>query len=227
MGTILSRIQEIASNEGITIGALERIIGASKGVLSRAINNGTDIQSKWLQVVVENYPQYSADWLLSGKGNMLKSPSSPSTPIDERSTEPAHHVPEGNREGIPLLPISAMAGAFTDDISVMEYECERYVIPAFKGADFLMQVSGDSMQPTYYSGDLVACQRIPLNDLFFQWNKTYVLDTLQGPLIKRIRRGSDEQHVLIVSDNPAYEPFELSKDQFHGVALVRGLVRIV
>ena len=149
MGTILSRIQEIASNEGITIGALERIIGASKGVLSRAINNGTDIQSKWLQVVVENYPQYSADWLLSGKGNMLKSPSSPSTPIDERSTEPAHHVPEGNREGIPLLPISAMAGAFTDDISVMEYECERYVIPAFKGADFLMQVSGDSMQPTY------------------------------------------------------------------------------
>lgn len=227
MGTILSRIQEIASNEGITIGALERIIGASKGVLSRAINNGTDIQSKWLQVVVENYPQYSADWLLSGKGNMLKSPSSPSTPIDERSTEPAHHVPEGSQEGIPLLPISAMAGAFTDDISVMEYECERYVIPAFKGADFLMQVSGDSMQPTYYSGDLVACQRIPLNDLFFQWNKTYVLDTLQGPLIKRIRRGSDEQHVLIVSDNPAYEPFELSKDQFHGVALVRGLVRIV
>lgn len=227
MGTILSRIQEIASNEGITIGALERIIGASKGVLSRAINNGTDIQSKWLQVVVENYPQYSADWLLSGKGNMLKSHSSPSTPIDERSTEPAHHVPEGNREGIPLLPISAMAGAFTDDISVMEYECERYVIPAFKGADFLMQVSGDSMQPTYYSGDLVACQRIPLNDLFFQWNKTYVLDTLQGPLIKRIRRGSDDNHVLIVSDNPAYEPFELSKDQFHGVALVRGLVRIV
>lgn len=227
MGTILSRIQEIASNEGITIGALERIIGASKGVLSRAINNGTDIQSKWLQVVVENYPQYSADWLLSGKGNMLKSPSSPSTPIDERSTEPAHHVPEGNREGIPLLPISAMTGAFTDDISVMEYECERYVIPAFKGADFLMQVSGDSMQPTYYSGDLVACQRIPLNDLFFQWNKTYVLDTLQGPLIKRIRRGSDDNHVLIVSDNPAYEPFELSKDQFHGVALVRGLVRIV
>lgn len=230
MNTILSRIQEIASNEGITIGALERIIGASKGVLSRAINNGTDIQSKWLQTIVENYPLYSADWLLSGKGNMLKSPSnpsSPSTPIDERPTEPASHVPEGSQEGIPLLPISAMAGAFTDDISVMEYECERYVIPAFKGADFLMQVSGDSMQPTYYSGDLVACQRIPLNDLFFQWNKTYVLDTLQGPLIKRIRRGSDEQHVLIVSDNPAYEPFELSKDQFHGVALVRGLVRIV
>lgn len=72
MSTILTRIQEISINEGITIAALERVIGASKGVLSRAINNGTDIQSKWIQILVENYPQYSTDWLLTGKGNMLR-----------------------------------------------------------------------------------------------------------------------------------------------------------
>lgn len=72
MSTILSRIQEIVNNEGITIGALERAIGASKGVLSRAINNGTDIQSKWIQRIVENYPQYSADWFISGQGCMKK-----------------------------------------------------------------------------------------------------------------------------------------------------------
>ena len=119
-----------------------------------------------------------------------------------------------------------MAGIFTGDTSIMEYECERYLIPDFKGADFLIRVKGDSMQPTYYSGDLVACQRVPLDDLFFQWNKTYVLDTVQGPLIKRVKQGSDDNHVLIVSDNTDYEPFELSKDQFHGVALVRGLVRL-
>ena len=71
MGTILSRIQEIASHEGITIGALERQIGASKGVLSRAINNGTDIQSKWVQIIVENYPHYSPRWLMTGRGEML------------------------------------------------------------------------------------------------------------------------------------------------------------
>ena len=72
MGNILSRIQEIALKEGITIGSVERVIGASKGVLSRAINSGTDIQSKWLQKLVENYPQYSADWLLTGEGSMIK-----------------------------------------------------------------------------------------------------------------------------------------------------------
>lgn len=222
MGTILSRIQELASHEGITIGALERKIGASKGVLSRAINNGTDIQAKWLQIIVENYPLCSADWLLTGKGDMLRNKEV----VTQRKAEPALPVLENSHEGIPLIPLSAMAGAFTGETSVMEYECERYVIPAFKGADFLIPVKGDSMQPTYYPGDLVACQRIPLNDLFFQWNKTYVLDTKQGPLIKRVRRGSDDDHVLIVSDNAEYEPFELEKSQFYGVALVRGLVRL-
>lgn len=70
MCKILIRIKTIADAEGITIGALERQIGASKGVLSRAINNGTDIQAKWVVAIVENYPQYSAQWLLSGQGPM-------------------------------------------------------------------------------------------------------------------------------------------------------------
>lgn len=164
----------------------------------------------------------SPHWLLTGEGPMLENNNTGC----QRQIDPAHHVPDNVQEGIPLIPLSAMAGAFTGETSVMEYECERYVIPAFKGADFLIQVKGDSMQPTYYSGDLVACQRVPLNDLFFQWNKTYVLDTAQGPLIKRIMPGSDSSHVLIVSDNDSYPPFELSKSQFHGVALVRGLVRL-
>lgn len=205
-----------------------KIIGVAESNI-RSYLAGTQPKFDILSTIAKTFA-INCEWLLTGEGDMLKSPStpsSPSTPIDELPTEPAHHVPENSKEGIPLIPLSAMAGAFTgDDNGVMEYECERYVIPAFKGADFLMPVKGDSMQPTYYSGDLVACQRVPLNDLFFQWNKTYVLDTAQGPLIKRIRRGSDEQHVLIVSDNPEYEPFELSKDQFHGVALVRGLVRL-
>ena len=169
--------------------------------------------------ILTTYPNISADWLIMGKGDMLRSKEiSP-----QRKAEPAHLVPKNSHEGIPLIPLSAMAGAFTGETSVMEYECERYVIPAFRGADFLIPVKGDSMQPTYYPGDLVACQRVPLDDLFFQWN---VLDTKQGPLIKRVRRGSDDEHILIVSDNPAYAPFELSRAQFHGVALVRGLVRL-
>lgn len=222
---------------GISPTVVENIVGTRKGKPSYDV----------LEKVCSN-ANISAEWLLFGKEkdkmsdmfnirkDLTLSSASDDNYKDDKNTittvftkEKEHtllQVPSNNNEGIPLIPLSAMAAAFTGDTSVMEYECERYVIPAFKGADFLIQVKGDSMQPTYYSGDLVACERVPLNDLFFQWNKTYVLDTKQGPLIKRIMPGSDSEHILIVSDNNNYPPFELSKDQFYGVALVRGIVRL-
>lgn len=218
MSTILSRIQEIASKEGITIGALERTIGASKGVLSRAINNGTDIQSKWIQIIVENYPRYSTTWLLTGKGDMLSREHLTQLPVATKTENPG--------EGIPLIPISAMAGALTDEHTILEYECERYVVPMFRGADFLIPVKGSSMYPKYSSGDIVACQRVAMTDLFFQWNKVYVIDTNQGALIKRIKPGSDKEHVLIVSDNEKYDAFELPYSAIRAVALVIGVIRL-
>ena len=62
MNTILQRIQQIAVNEGIKITAFEKSIGASKGVLSRAINNGTDIQAKWqLEEELPGVPLFGLD----------------------------------------------------------------------------------------------------------------------------------------------------------------------
>lgn len=190
----------------------------------------------------------NADWLLTGEGEMLKTSTSgadeASCPEEkERKTKKSgekqrkseknsecssriQKLPEGSMVGIPLIPTSAMAGAFTSDVSIMEYECEHYIIPDFKGADFLIRVKGDSMQPTYYSGDLVACQKIPLDDIFFQWNKTYVLDTNQGAIIKRVLPGKDDEHICIVSDNTKYPPFELEKSYLHAIALVRGIIRL-
>lgn len=217
MCTILTQIKKIAENEGIAITTLEKNLGASKGVLSRAINNGTDIQSKWIMAIVENYPQYSSEWLLTGKGNMIK---------ENKTAIPTATPAQNTTDGIPLIPFSAMAGALTDERTALEYECERYVVPAFKGADFLMTIKGTSMQPTYNSGDIVACQRVPMTSIFFQWNKPYVLDTAQGPLVKRVKPGSDQNHITLVSDNPDYDPFQLPLEQVNAVALVIGLIRL-
>ncbi len=219
MGNISDRIAQIIKGQGLSTRAFEQQIGCSNGVISKCINKGTDISSQWVSKIIETFVEINPRWLLTGEGEMLQGENG-------RKVETAHQVPEGSDEGIPLLPISAMAGAFTGEVTVMEYECERYVIPAFKGADFMIRVTGDSMFPTYRSGDLVACQRVPLEDLFFQWNKVYVLDTVQGPLIKRIKRGTDPNHILIVSDNTDYDPYEITRNQFNGVALVRGIVRI-
>lgn len=72
MESITQRIKQVSDILEIKVSNLEKQIGASKGVLSRAISQNTDIQSKWLGVIVENYPQISAEWLLTGNGQMLK-----------------------------------------------------------------------------------------------------------------------------------------------------------
>jgi hypothetical protein len=94
MKTILRRIKQIADSENIKITALERKIGASKGVLSRAVANETDIQSKWVQAIAENYPSYSAEWLLTGKGVMLRPPPPPEGAVREQVEEEKLSTPQ-------------------------------------------------------------------------------------------------------------------------------------
>jgi len=72
MKNILDRISYIAEVHGLTLTALESKIGASKGVLSRAVRNKTDIQAKWLAYLVENYPHVNSNWILTGKGDIFE-----------------------------------------------------------------------------------------------------------------------------------------------------------
>lgn len=202
--------------------------GTTRGILTQ--NNG--ISEENLARFLAYAPEVNVEWLLTGRGEMLKTnETSSDTPADQQpsfSNKDTNktRIAQENEQGIPLIPFSAMAGALTGEQSVLEYECERYVVPAFSGADFLMPVKGNSMAPTYASGDIVACQRVPMTDIFFQWNKAYILDTNQGAIIKRVKPGSDSEHVLLVSDNTDYNPFELQRKDIYAVALVIGLIRL-
>ena len=218
MAKILDNIRKLAEKEGITIGAIERKIGASKGVLSRAMTNGTDIQAKWITAIVENYPYVSADRLLTGKGEMITS--------SESSQKKMVKVSEQSQEGIPLIPLDAMAGYFEGEMQVLLRDCERYIVPGMPRADFLITVKGDSMMPSYFPGDIVACVRVPIKDVFFQFGRVYVLDTNQGAIIKRIEKSEDDESILIVSENEKYSPFTLHLSQVRSIALVIGLIRL-
>lgn len=166
------------------------------------------IPSEVAEAILENYPQYSRSWLLSGEGS----------PYSEE-------VAEARPQGIPLVPVSAMAGALTGELpAVTERECEHYTVPRFERADFLITVAGDSMSPKFQSGDIVACRRVPLGS-FFQWHRVYVVDSEQGVLIKRVEHGRDEDSVTLVSENREYSPIELKRDEIYSLALVVGLIR--
>lgn len=217
--TIFDRISTIVEKFGNGKNTVfASLIGVSEANV-RNYKNGVMPKADFLEKIARSF-DININWLLTGEGNMLRTES------EKEENIPVAHPSDSPMEGIPLIPISAMAGAFTGEQTVLEYECERFVVPTFKGAEFLISVKGSSMYPKYNSGDIVACKRLPMGDIFFQWNKVYVLDTDQGPLIKRVKPGSDKEHVLIVSDNERYEPFELPLDRIYHVALVIGVIRL-
>lgn len=219
--TVKERILQFLDEKEISKTLFFNKVGVSPSNF-KGVGKKSSIGSDLVVKILTEYPELSPEWLMLGEGEMLRDPSKQAANDPKKEIIPSH-TPQ---EGIPLIPIEAWAGALSgEDYSIMESDCERYIVPSIKDADFLITVRGDSMTPKYYSGDIVACRKVFLRDLWFQWGKVYIIDTDQGSVLKRVKRGSTDDTVTLVSENPEYEPFELRKDQIYNIAIVQGVIR--
>lgn len=218
MDSLLNRISELAKQEGISIGALEKKIGASKGVLSRAIQNNTDIQAKWLTRIVENYPSYSANWLLSGEGDSLVG----RVQNFENKSDGKH-----TERQVPLYDMEATAG-FVSIYKDYSQVAENYLsIPNLPPVDGAIYVRGDSMSPLIESGDIVIFQKVqnPGNIL---WGNIYIVSYfLEGDeytVLKYIKRSPLSGHIRLESFNTRYDPQDIPTYSIVALALVKASI---
>lgn len=223
MGNILSRIQEIASNEGITIGAMERTIGASKGVLSRAINNGTDIQAKWLSIIVENYPRYSTGWLLTGAGSMLKDDLNGIQTADEANLSTLPTTSMNPSVGTPYYDVDFIGGFDEVFNSQVNIPATNIVIRGFEKASLWCNVTGHSMEPKINHADIIALRQCTLNDIQYGEIYAVVLDTIRT--IKILRRSPDPSKLRFIPINTEdYDEQEFDKSRIMNVFEVIGSI---
>ena len=123
-------------------------------------------------------------------------------------------------ESVLVIPYGARGGTIGDFVDgVREFDCEKVLSP-IKGADYAMEVTGDSMSPDFPSGSRILIKKVD-ETAFIAWNEVYVLDTPNGAVIKRIRRTEDPAVVECVSINPAYQPYRIDRD------FVRGWYRVL
>ena len=187
--------------------------GLSNGFLDK----GGSVTSANLETSLNTFPEISLDWLVTGRGPML------------RSDLPAAHLATEPGAGIPLIPIEAVAGLPTDDpVGTRFIDCAHYIIPDFANlnVEYMIRVSGSSMYPKYSNGDILACRRVH-DVLFFQWGKIYVIDSSQGALVKRVFQDDDPDRILLVSDNREnYPPFSIPKSDIRSLSIVVGVIRL-
>lgn len=176
----------------------------------------SEINGDVLAKISSLHVDLNVNWLLTGKGEMLNSDTEQNLVIANA------------KNGVPLIPTDAIAGFGSESVSITDQDImERYVVPDFVNVDFMIRVKGSSMYPKYNSGDVVACKMIDESS-FIQWNKVHVISTReQGVLIKRLKKSKESQdHLIAISDNKDYEPFEIPKDEILNMALVTGVIRL-
>lgn len=126
---------------------------------------------------------------------------------------------------VPLFPFSVRAGVSLNDITegMTDDQCERITSPV-RGAELAVEVVGDSMAPAFPAGARVLLRRVPA-DTFITWGEVFVVDTVNGPMLKRIMPTEDEHVWEMRSDNPAYPPFQVKTE--HVRSVWRVLLRMI
>jgi phage repressor protein C with HTH and peptisase S24 domain len=136
-------------------------------------------------------------------------------------------TPVLNNKKIPLVGWEAVAGFGNARFAIEKEDVQaEYIVPDFKDVDFMIPLRGSSMYPKYNAGDIVAC-RIIRESQFIQWNKTYIIATIeQGILCKRLKPSTKPDCYLAISDNKEYDPFDIPINEVTGIALIVGVIRL-
>ncbi|SOD20232.1 S24 family peptidase [Pedobacter xixiisoli] len=221
--SVKKRIKDFVSEINIPINAFEKSINASNGYVN-SITKSIGIDK--LERIIEIYPNLDLEWLLTGKGMMLRSSK---TDISSLDNEPMLSTINPG-QAIPLISTESVPGFVNSEqnhhgIIVKE----TYVIPEFneQGAKYLVRVNGSDMHPKFSNGDLLACKPIG-NPTFFQWGRVYVLNTNQGTLIKFLYQDEHDKDVLWCrSENEKnYPPFHIHRKNIYNIAIVVGVLRM-
>jgi transcriptional regulator with XRE-family HTH domain len=118
------------------------------------------------------------------------------------------------RADIPFVPVKAAAGylaGFADPEFIDELN--TFTLPMLSGGDYrAFEIVGDSMMPTP-SGSVIVGEKVEnLDDI--KSNNTYVVvSKTDGIVYKRVmKNGRQKGKLTLVSDNPAYQPYNVSAE---------------
>lgn len=120
-------------------------------------------------------------------------------------------VDKENNENIELVNTKAEAG-YLDSFNDPEYisELPKISFPNIPQGTFRgFEIHGDSMLPME-SGSIIICSYIEnLNQI--KDDRTYVIVSKENGLVyKRIKKKTNEQQLILISDNDSYLPYEIN-----------------
>ncbi|MDQ3190493.1 MAG: hypothetical protein M3Q58_02780 [Bacteroidota bacterium] len=93
--------------------------------------------------------------------------------------------------------------------------------PEYYGIQWVFEVDGDSMYPTFSNGDHIGC-RMLMTTKYIRFGEPYILDIGDGGLLlKRIIKNKDNPDMVILrSDNNGYDDIDVLKEDIKHIFLI-------
>lgn len=204
-----------------------RIIGVSP----QAVNTWISRNTFDIDIVYAKCVNISPEWLLTGKGPMLK----PTTEESQVKVKPIHQPrsieKKEDTQVVYLYDFEATAGLKALFDNNKQNIIDTIKIPNLPKCDGAIRIVGDSMYPLLKSGDIILYkqQSTDMNNLLYgeMYLLSYDIDGEDYIVVKYIRKSDKgEPFVTLGSENPAYAARDIDFRRITALALVKASVRI-
>ena len=182
-------IADIKHKYSLTQAQIAERLGVSRPYISEVINGRAPFNDTLRTKIEEVFPDYKM----------------------------SYEEPEPEPNTVPLLPIFAQAGSLVGwSEGIEEVKCERVISPV-KDVDMAVHIYGESMYPDIPNGSVCYVRRV--SGRIIDWGHAYILDTVDGPVLKYLTPGADDEHIRCQSANhdPRFAPFEVLKSDILGM----------
>jgi transcriptional regulator with XRE-family HTH domain len=211
MSIISSNIKFLRKKKGLTQQQFADEIGIKRSLVGAYEEDRADPKYDLLKKIAL-YFEISVDDFINETINEKWAPKPKGNPANLRILSIS--VDKEDNENIDMVPMKASAG-YLNGYADPEYVAQlpKFYLPMFKQGTFrAFEIKGDSMLPLV-SGTVI------IGEYVENWNDvkpgdTYVvLSKSEGVVYKRIgNKYRDNKKLKLMSDNPTYEPYEISAD---------------
>ena len=207
-GTFIDRLNELRKALGFSQGGFEKAVGFANGAFN---NSRGGMSTSNLNKIAHAFPNVNLEWLVTGKGNMLK----------EDDEKPVISY----TDGVPYYNVDFEMGfdlMVEDKTANPEYNIS---FSPYNKCDVWCNARGNSMYPTIASGDIIALKEIK-DFSFLVSDEIYAIVTSNGlRTIKRLRE-EGEDYVLIPDNKKDYSEQRINKHLITRVYQVMGCMKM-
>lgn len=223
------RILQFIEYKGISKNKFYIETGISNGVLDK--KSGLSMET--IEKLYSTYPEINPEWLLTGRGNMLKA--------DNENHDPNLVLHHGNRktrdkvienQEIPLYDLEATAGLvelFKGEKATQVLETIK--IPNLPSCDGALSVTGDSMYPLLKSGDIILYKQIPVDTETIFFGEMYLLgisidqyeEMITVKYVQKSEKG--DNYIKLVSLNQHHQSKDIQIEKITAMAIVKASIR--